>query len=91
MNQPQFYQRKPETVQAIRYTGENDAAIWSFLDMKERKLLFEPLIPSMEVSIDGGDYLLPKGEWVVKNPNGHIEIMCNTKFTSSFIQPNEGI
>lgn len=76
-----FFQRRPDVVQAIQWTGDNAEAILEFIESQTHTTL-ESLQDFLSVN--------DKGLWFVKSNNGNISgVYTNQHFVKEFLQKHE--
>lgn len=62
------YQKKPEIVEAIQFTGENLDALKAFIPMLNTEPKF------MVLSTFTGQHFINEGDYIVKNTNGEYQV-----------------
>lgn len=76
------YQRKPDEVDAVRWTGENEDEIKDFIG--DHRQVFTGhdriLIPHT-----GGIASAVVGEWIVKHPNGGLTVLSDPTFSAMWL------
>jgi hypothetical protein len=77
------YRKKPEIIEAIQYTGDNEQDVAHFIG----QLTFLPHYRNGEqlmIPIGGGVMILHLGVWVIREPDGTFNLMNDTVFTDRY-------
>lgn len=87
------YRKKPVTVEAIQWTGENHAEMCEFIDQEMFEII--PRVGLVIHTLEGNHHASP-GDYIIKGVNGEFypckpDIFAKTYETPTLTPPNEWI
>lgn len=87
-----LYNRIPETVAALKFTGNNVTQTKHFLEPNEYQIrVIEGDAFEVDVPTRHGMVSIGKGDWIVRQLNGEIDVFTSERFKKLFQDSGERI